>query len=160
MTRKDIVRDVVGYEGLYKVDIFGNVTRVKDGKEVSQQINQFGYANVSLRKNGKQKQHKLHRVIAEAFIPNPYNKPQVNHIDGNKLHNVVWNLEWSTAKENINHSIKTNLRFIKKVEIVETGKIYDSVTECANDIGGSYGNIYHCLKGRRQTHKNYHFREV
>ena len=91
MTREDIVRNVVGYEGLYKVDIFGNVTRVKDGKEMSQQVNEFGYANVSLCKNGKQKQHKVHRVIAEAFIPNPNNLPEVNHKDFSKVKNNVKN---------------------------------------------------------------------
>ena len=89
----DIVRDVVGYEGLYTIDIFGNVIRVKDNKEMSQQINKFGYANVSLCKDGKQKSFRVHRLIAQAFIPNPQNKEQVNHIDGNKLNNYVDNLE-------------------------------------------------------------------
>jgi len=113
MTNENIERGVVGYEELYKVDIFGNVTRAKDGKKMAQQINKFGYANVSLCKNGKQKQHKVHRVIAEAFIPNPLNKPQVNHIDGDKLNNVVWNLEWVTPKANNIHA--SDIGLVKKI---------------------------------------------
>lgn len=162
MTREDNVRNVVGYEGLYKVDIFGNVTRVKDGKEMSQQVNKFGYANVSLCKNGKQKQHKVHRVIAEAFIPNPFNKSQVNHKDGNKLNNVVWNLEWATPKENNVHaSDKGLIKTARKVMVVETGEVFCSLGSCARRINGNAGDISRCLDGRgSKTHKGYHFDEV
>lgn len=160
MTNKEITRDVVGYEGLYTVDIFGNVLRKKDGKEMKQSKNQFGYMNVSLTKDKKQRQHKVHRLIAEAFIPNPSGKKQVNHIDGNKANNVVWNLEWCTPSENIQHAVVIGLIPSVKIRIVETGKIYDSVVECAKDINGSFADIYKCLQGERQTHKKYHFEEV
>ena len=161
MTREEIERDVVGYEGLYSIDIFGNVTRLSDNKEMKQQMNKFGYVNVSLRKNGKQKQHKVHRLIANAFIPNPQNKEQVNHIDGNKAHNVVWNLEWCTCKENINHAVKTGLNpKCTPIRIVETGKTYPDITSCAKDIKGDVSDIYGCLIGQRKTHKGYHFEKV
>lgn len=161
MTREEIERDVVGYEGLYSIDIFGNVTRLSDNKEMKQQMNKFGYVNVSLSKNGKQKQHKVHRLIANAFIPNPQNKEQVNHIDGNKAHNVVWNLEWCTCKENINHAVKTGLNpKCTPVRIIETGKTYPDITSCAKDIKGDIGNIYCCVNGKRKTHKGYHFEKV
>ena len=68
-----------------------------------------GYKIVWMNIKGKQKHYYLHRLIAEAFIPNPDNKPQVNHIDGNKTNNNVENLEWVTSKENVHHAIRTGL---------------------------------------------------
>ena len=67
------------------------------------------YREVCLRYNGRQTSQKVHRLVAEAFIPNPDNLPQVNHKDGNKLNNRVDNLEWCTAKQNIQHAWKNNL---------------------------------------------------
>lgn len=159
MTNELIQRDIVGYEGLYTVDIFGNVFK-SDGKELTQYKNKYGYINVSLRKEGKYRQHKVHRLVAQAFIPNPSSKEQVNHIDGNKNNNVVWNLEWNTSKENVQHSIRTGLRKTTKVKVVETGEIYDNAVECAKAINGSYADIYKCLHGERQTHKKFHYMEV
>lgn len=161
MTREELTKDIIGYEGLYTIDIFGNVIRTKDGNEVPQQKNKFGYMNVSLYKNGKQKQYKVHRLIAQAFIPNPQNKEQVNHIDGNKTHNVVWNLEWCTCKENINHAIKIGLNpKCTPVRIVETGQTYPDITSCAKDIEGDTGDIYKCIVGERKSHKGFHFEKV
>ena len=162
MTREELTKDVVGYEGIYAIDIFGNVTRKKDGKEVPQQMNKYGYMNVSLYKDGKQKQHKVHRLIAQAFILNPQNKEQVNHIDGNKSHNVVWNLEWVTSKENNIHASNTGLiRIAQKVMIVETGEVFNSLGSCARKIGGNAGDISRCLHSRgTKTHKGYHFQRL
>lgn len=162
MTREELTKDIVGYVGLYTIDIFGNVIRKKDGKEVSQQKNKFGYMNVSLYKDGKQKQYKVHRLIAQTFIPNPQNKKQVNHIDGDKSHNVVWNLEWVTSKENNIHA--SNIGLIKnsqKVLVVETGEVFNSLGSCARAIGGNAGDISRCLHSRgTQTHKGYHFERI
>ena len=76
MTREVITRDIVGYEGLYTIDIFGNVINLKNNREVKQQKNKFGYMCVSLYKDKKQKQYRVHRLIAETFISNPQNKEQ------------------------------------------------------------------------------------
>ena len=162
MTREKLTRDIVGYEGLYSIDIFGNVTNLKTNKEVKQQKNKFGYMNVSLYKDGKQKKYKVHRLIAEAFIPNPQNKEQVNHIDGDKTHNVVWNLEWTTSKENNVHASDTGLvRTAKKVRIIETGEVFNSFGSCARAIGGNAGDISRCIHSRGTTkHKGYSFEEV
>jgi hypothetical protein len=162
MTGEVIVRDINGYEGLYSIDIFGNVINLKNNREVKQQKNKFGYMSVSLYKDKEQKQYRVHRLIAETFIPNPQNKEQVNHIDGIKTHNVVWNLEWTTSKENNIHASDTGLvHKARKVKIVETGEIYNSLGSCARAINGNAGDISRCIHSRgTKTHKGYTFREV
>lgn len=73
-----------------------------------------GYTSVTLCNNGRKKQFLLHRLVAEKYISNPYKKPCVNHIDGNKSNNNVSNLEWCTYKENINHAYENGLMVAKK----------------------------------------------
>lgn len=105
------MKEVEGYEGLYSV--------TEDGKVFSHRRNRFmkpgptstkgRYRAVVLSKNGKLKFVSVHRLVAVAFIQNPGNKPQVNHIDGNPLNNHVSNLEWVTSKENIKHAFDIGL---------------------------------------------------
>ena len=119
-------KDVVGYEGIYQVSNLGNIKsldrvvelksknqftgfttlRLTKGKNISKVVNTKGYYQIALYKNGVMKNKLLHRLIAEAFIPNPENKPTVNHIDGNKLNDNLENLEWATSKEQTQHAIK------------------------------------------------------
>ena len=108
---KEIFKDIEGYEGIYQVSNFGKIRKIKLGKEriLRPCKDSRGYSVVSLFKNKTRKMHKMHRLIAIAFIPNPANKPQINHKDGNKLNNNLDNLEWNTALENVRHSFETGL---------------------------------------------------
>jgi hypothetical protein len=81
----------------------------KDGKEIYIHIGKLGYPKVEIWKNNKRKHIHVHRIVAESLIPNPENKPQVNHINGIKTDNRIENLEWCTGKENMVHASKLGL---------------------------------------------------
>ena len=117
--KNEIWRDIKGYEGLYQISNLGRVKSLgrksysnvclKD-KILNPALEcKNGYKRVCLCKDGKEKRIKVHRLVAQAFIPNPDNKPIINHKDGNKINNSVENLEWCTYKENAQHAIKTGL---------------------------------------------------
>ena len=108
------MKDVCGYEGLYKVDENGNVFSVRNNKLLKRMMFPSGYEYVHLcNGKGKTKLFRVHRLVAETFIPNPNNLPEVNHKDGDKLNNNVKNLEWCTNLENMRHSVETGLRNVK-----------------------------------------------
>lgn len=95
------------YKGVY-VDRNGNVFDC--GKRLKKRKNSQGYLRVSIYRNGNRQRLFVHRIVARAFIPNPENKPEVNHKDGNPLNNHVLNLEWVTSSENKLHAYRTGLR--------------------------------------------------
>ena len=116
----EIWKQVDGYEGMYEVSNYGevkSVSRYTTGnrhrklkeKMLKKHENSFGYWLVALCKNGKAKDFRVHRLVAEAFIPKVFGKPFINHKDGNPKNNNVDNFEWCTQKENIQHAYKTGL---------------------------------------------------
>ena len=106
--QKEIWKTIDGYEN-YQVSNFGNVKNLKTNRLLKKQYSK-GYFRVRLYNKINNKKFSVHRLVAINFISNPYNKPQVNHINGIKSDNKIENLEWNTSKENINHSFFNKLQ--------------------------------------------------
>lgn len=112
---EEIWKPILGYEGYYEACNKGyirsvdrlvkckNGVRTNPATILKPSLGQWGYEQVTLRKEGNKKTVRVHRIIAQTFIPNPDNLPQVNHIDGNKTNNCVDNLEWCDASHNMKH---------------------------------------------------------
>ncbi len=185
-------KDIKGYEGLYQVSNFGRVKSIKSSKRGRKPLNGgilaqsycgiMKYPQVPLSKNGRHKNFSVHRLIAQAFIPNPMHFPIVNHIDENPQNNHVDNLEWCTQEYNCNHGRANKKRSIsnykhspgygKKVcALTESGElvgIYESAEDARNKLGlkASRSNtepllrcvrryIYLCCEGRQKTSYGY-----
>lgn len=104
----------------------------------------------------------VHRLVADAFYDGSHDGLEVNHIDGNKSNNFIANLEWCTSSENRKHAFQTGLQraYSKQIRIIETGEVFDSITDCAKRINGDFRNISACLHGRQKSHRGYHFEIV
>jgi hypothetical protein len=114
----------------YDVTEEGKVFSLKFNKKIQlKESNLKGYSQIGLCQNNKVKSFHVHRLVAECFIPNPLNLPQVNHKDGNKKNNYVWNLEWCTSKENCNHAVKNGLRDNKGIKNISHKLIDEQVRE-------------------------------
>lgn len=138
---KEEWKEVVGYEGLYKVSNSGKVKSFKYGKEKILKLkpNKNGYIYVKLTKDDISKTFRVHRLVANAFINNAENKKEVNHKDGNLTNNNVKNLEWVTRKENMNHSVDIlnnvhGINGIYKIYCIELDYTAKSLKEMANKL--------------------------
>jgi hypothetical protein len=112
----EVFVDIENYEGLYRISSFGRVYSVKRNKFLKPKKDKDNYLLVNLYKNGKRKNYKIHRLVAQAFLPNPSNLPQVNHKDENPSNNHLENLEWCDAKYNCNYGSRTERAISKMVQ--------------------------------------------
>lgn len=150
----EIWKEIEGYEGLYEVSNLGNVKSLISGKILKPKKDKDGYLYVGLYQQGKQKAHKVHRLVAQTFLNTQNTYTEVNHKDEDKTNNIVDNLEWCTRSYNVNYSQS------KQVMCVETGIIYSSATEAAHKTGFSQANISMCCLEGRKTRKGLHFKYV
>lgn len=175
-----IWKPVVGYEGLYEVSNTGLIRSLfRYKKTLKYNITVRGYATVELFKNKESKRLLVHRIVANVFIPNPDNLPQINHIDENPLNNSVSNLEWCTAKYNANYGSRTErikahnnyktekrrmLAFkaamISRKPVIQHNSNgisirYESAKQASIITGIDYSHICDAAKGKRKTAGGY-----
>jgi len=169
-------RHISGYEGLYSVSSSGQIYSHLRKKLLKLSPVSTGYHSVELYKNGFGKRLLVHRLVALAFIANPQNKPQINHVDENKTNNNICNLEWVTAKENMNHgeaaktrhskidyskevfkiNAKINGKKVAKpvVQLCNSGnvvKVFESAAEAKRVLGINASHISETCTGKRKS---------
>lgn len=167
----EIWKDITGYEGLYQISNFGNVRNMKFYRAVNIYKHK-GYLRVALCKNNHCTHFYVHRLVAQEFLLNPLNKSEVNHIDGDKTNNRIYNLEWCTRKENMEHARKSGLwkvtENMRKALIIYhkkgvsqytmTGSLvrsFDSAKSASDYTNINSSNITLCCKGKRNSAGGY-----
>lgn len=181
----EIWRPIVGYDGLYEVSIFGRIKsagridwvgKVHPARIMKQHISRKGYARLHL-KNPKQRGRntQVHRLVGEAFIPNPDSKPTVNHNDGVKTNNSILNLQWFTSSEQRKHTHRTlgmkantpfkgvtgSLHFASKpVMDVATGVVYVSCTEASALYGIDAHSVARSARLSKKTKGGFQFKYI
>ena len=149
------MKDVVGYEGLYAVTSCGKVWSYRNECFLKPKYTRNGYLIVALCKDGQKKWYRIHRLVAEAYLPNPENLPQVNHKDENKTNNCLQNLEWCDAKYNNNYGTHNErVSNSLKIPILQYTLEGEFVREWPStiDVGREVrGHICNCLKGRKKS---------
>ena len=176
---KEVWKDVIGFEEAYQVSNFGRIKRKKrtdsnnrTHKEriMSPSMYSNGYMNVELRMNNKKRRTSVHRLVAEAFIDNPLNLPQINHKDENKANNHVSNLEWCTAQYNIRY--KDGVKRRRATAILNSNAVckysmegefiekFECATDAAISVNGSCTEILSCCHHRAHSlsYKGYMWR--
>lgn len=159
---EEVWKDIIGYKGLYQVSSQGRVKHIKYHKErmVALVLNEKGYLRVQLWKDRKHKTFRVHRLVAQTFIPNPDNLPEVNHKDECKTNNTVENLEWCTHSYNTNYGTgkeRSAKKHSIKVLCVETGIIYQSAYDIQRKLGLKQRNIQCCCSGKTKKAYGYHW---
>jgi len=147
----------------YLVSSLGRVKNRMSGYVFAQNLAGNGYPFVKLMLGSIQIERYVHRLAAEAFYDGNHQGLEVNHIDGDKCNNCIWNLEWVTGAQNIQHAYDTRLRKPpgqKPIRIIETGEVFENLSACARHIGGYQANITGYLVGRLKHYKGYTFEYV
>ena len=174
----EIWKPVIEFEGLYEVSNLGRVKSLRyRGSHTKNDVlapvtGPHNYKQVHLHKDKEISTRYIHRLVAQAFIPNPDGLPEINHMDENPANNHVDNLEWCTSKYNKNYGHRAEKMAAAKVGrfrgenaakrtpvvCVETGKHYPTMRMAADDVGCSYSKISLCCSGKRKTTGGYHWR--
>lgn len=158
--------DIPNYEGHYQISSTGKIYSIKTNRLISQNHYREGYKMTILSKNNISKQFSVHRLVAEVFVPNPFNKPIVNHKDGNKSNNYWLNLEYVTSSENTYHAIRTGLKRILKGEEIYNCKVKDievfeifklrkdglTLKQIGDIFGIKISTVYNILSGNSRKH--------
>lgn len=159
-------RDIKGYEGLYQISNYGRVKSLgrntTKGKIRKLQVSGNGYLSVTLSKNGVVKRYAVHRLVAESFIPNPHNLPQINHRNEVTTDNFVENLEWCDATYNNNYGKhRSSISKARRKWVIQKDLnnnivgIYDSPITAAKMTDTCYSSIVGVCNGRHHTAGNY-----
>ena len=160
----ELWKEIPDTNSMYYVSTYGRVYSMHKERLMKLHINDAGYQYIRYREisTNKERNKKVHRLVAQAFIPNQDNKVEVNHIDGIKVHNSVTNLEWVTRNENINHAFDTGLHHNPKKPVicVELGKIFPSVRDAGREMGILHQSIYKVCRGICNSAGGYTWRYV
>lgn len=177
LLKNEVFKDIIGYEGYYQISNYGRIKSLKriannnhivNEKILTNHYDTKKYFIAHLCVNKNRRCFKVHRLVAQTFIPNPKNKPQVNHIDGNKENNKVNNLEWATNKENQIHAYKFGLsKGLKGVKSPHAKKViqfdlkrnfikeWNYIKEASEALNINNSKIGMCCKGERKTAGGY-----
>ena len=159
------MRDIKNYENQYAVTSCGKVWSYKSNKFLQARASANGYMTVCLYKDGKGKNFYIHRLVAETYIDNPDNKPQVNHKDENKTHNYINNLEWVSVKENSNHGSRIERiakAHRKAIYCVELDRVFESQAQACRELDINPAQLSGVLKEvrRYKTAGGYHWEYI
>lgn len=169
---EEVWKDIAGYEGRYQVSTLGRVRNSRTGRilKPSKCGESKKYLHIILYQgdHASRKSFGIHRLVADAFIPNPDNLSEVNHIDGNGTNNCVTNLEWISHMDNMVHAYKVLGKkvacwdnFAKPIIRVEDGQVFNSIIEATKVCGHTNStSISHCVTGKRKTAYGYHWKYV
>ena len=165
MSEVETFVEIEGFEK-YEVSNLGKVRNIKSGRLLKPVLDKYGYLKHCLYGHDKKKYLLLHRIIATAFIDNPEEKPQVNHIDENKTNNDLSNLEWCTVKENIIHGTRTKRasekRFKKVIQLDLNDNVlneFESIKQAEQKTGIDASSICRCCNGKAKSAGYYKWRK-